>query len=87
MPAFEITVPDELYGEVADLLGEPWADSYLHGATVVEERILPRTETAWLRLKAERIFMEIIHVRGIRLIKPLPFKPSTKLKKKAALTK
>ena len=72
---FPITVPFDLYEEVADTIRESFADSYLCGAYVRHDRLLPRTQTAWSRLKANAEFMAIIDRRGIQLMKPPPFEP------------
>lgn len=73
MPAFPVSVPMEFYKEVAALLGEPFADSYLFGASLREGALKPRTLTAYERLNTNFDFRKLIAERGIRLVKCPPF--------------
>lgn len=73
MPAFPVSVPMEFWKEIATVCGEPYADSYLYGAALHDGKLLPRTQTAWERLKAEHRVREVLAERGITLLKPPPF--------------
>jgi len=73
MPAWPPTVPQDLYDSVAELMGEPYADSYLWGATLAQDMLTPRTVTAWERLGQVRIVMSLLDKRRIKLVKPVPF--------------
>jgi hypothetical protein len=71
MPKWQPTVPRALYELVADLRGEPFADSYLWGATVMDKRITPRTVTAWLALNTNA--SGLLSKAGYALMRPVPF--------------
>lgn len=75
MPGFPVSVPMEFYLEVAALNGEAWADSYLFGATLHGGKLIPRTQTAWTRLRDDFSAQKLFRDRGISLIKPPPFEP------------
>lgn len=81
---FNIYVPDDFYDEVAKATSEEWANSYLHEASLIENRLLPRTQTGWIAMCESKPFMWIIGSRQIRLLKPPLFheRPDQKAKKK-----
>lgn len=94
MPAFPVSVPYELYDAVADALGEEWADSYLYGAIAETQSVLPRTLTAWERMRDTSAFLAILAKQGRELLKPprfngtpavveLGIEPSTKRRRAA----
>jgi hypothetical protein len=67
---FDIYVPQELFDEIAGATSEDWANSYLHQATFDGERLVPRTNTGWEKMRDHRSFMLILNRRRIRLIEP-----------------
>ena len=73
MPAFPVSLPMEFWKEIAAACGEPYADSYLFGATLHSGKLLPRTVTAWERLNDNYQVRKILHERGVTLLKPPPF--------------
>lgn len=76
MPAFPVSVPMEFWKEVASVCGEPYADSYLYGATLHGGKLLPRTVTAWERLRGDHNVRALLTERGVTLLKPPPFEGS-----------
>lgn len=70
MPKLQVTVPHELYDAMKTACGEPYADSYLSGATLEGGRLLPRTRTAWGRLKDNFGAMGVLRKQKINLVKP-----------------
>lgn len=73
MPNLPVTVSDMLYNSMKKDCGEPFADSYLSGATESTKTLLPHTVTSFLRLKANRYAMRVISEHGLTLVEPLPF--------------
>ena len=73
MPAFPITVPQSLYDAVAEVCGEPYADSYLWGAEVRGMKLIPWTVTGWMRLRERWAARGAIETLGYELIKPAPW--------------
>lgn len=73
MPAFELTVPQETYDLVRDRMSEAFADSYLYGAVQRNGKLIPRTLTAYYRLR------DYVHARAaiaelkLELVEPQPF--------------
>lgn len=76
MPKLPVTVPPELYDAVKAVCTEPFADSYLSGAVVVEGRLLPRTQMAWERLSQNPAAKGVLRRQKITLVPPPPFDPS-----------
>lgn len=73
MPAWPITVPQNLYDAISNKLGEPFADSYLWGAKLRNGRLLPRTQTAWSVLSSNFTAKGVLADMKIALEKPAPF--------------
>lgn len=73
MPAWPITVPQELYDAVVAEADEPYADSYLWGAVLNGTNLIPRTVIAWERLRDRRAVREAIQRLKINLVKPEPW--------------
>lgn len=71
MPAWPVTVSQALYDEVANDHEEPFADSYLWGATLIGDKLTPRTVTAWERLNRQA--RKALSRAGVTLVKPEPF--------------
>lgn len=68
-----VTVPDWLHLAACDLHSEPWAGSWLSGAIVTHRGLLPRTMTAYEKLKFDGEFRRILKENDIALLKPPPF--------------
>ena len=68
-----ITVPDWLHLAACDLHGEPWAGSWLSGAVVTHRGLLPRTVTAYEKLKFDGEFRRVLKENDLALLKPPPF--------------
>lgn len=75
MPNLPLTVPYDLWEKVAAVASPEYADSYLSGAELHEGRLLPRTQTAWERLKDNWPVKELFRREKITLIKPPLFDP------------
>jgi hypothetical protein len=73
-PAFDLTVPMEIWLAVATSLTPAFADSYLFGAALQSRSLTPRTQTAWAALK-ERA-SHLLKSLGIEIVKPVPFHES-----------
>jgi len=69
-PVLRLTVPRELWDEIADYTSREYADSYLCGAVLHNNRLLPRTRMAWTRLMDNFNAMAILKKRKIELVKP-----------------
>jgi hypothetical protein len=74
IPRLPLTVDLALWEAVAEATDGRYADSYLSGADHHQDRLLPRTQTAWMRLKDNRFVMHVLTSMGVKLIKPPPFK-------------
>ena len=73
-PAFKPTVNRGLWEAVAEAAGRAsFADSYLWGAALVGNSLLPRTQTAFLCLRDSKPVMTVLAARGIELVKPAAF--------------
>jgi hypothetical protein len=70
---FKITVPESLYQAVCANVDQPFADSYLSGATLVGTNLFPRTVTGWERMRDRRDFIDLAKRLDIKLCKPTPF--------------
>ena len=75
MPSLPLTVSYDLWEKVAAVTCPEYADSYLSGAEVHEGRLLPRTQTAWERLKDSYPVRELFRKEQIVMIKPPLFDP------------
>jgi hypothetical protein len=73
IPAFEVTVPLDLYEKVVRCCGGTFADSYLYGAVVKFDKILPRTQIAFERLNERESVKAVLISEGLTMIKPPPF--------------
>lgn len=65
-----VTVPDWLHLAARDLHSEAWAGSWLSGAIVTHRGLLPRTVTAYEKLKFDGEFRRILRENNITLLKP-----------------
>lgn len=74
-PRLPLTVDMDLWKAVAEATSGAYADSYLSGADHYQGRLLPRTQTAWMRLKDNRFAMHVLNSMGVNLIKPPAFQP------------
>ena len=54
--------------------GAPFADSYLSGAVEMPSALIPKTRTAWERLKASGAAMRVLKQLGIGLLEPPGFR-------------
>ena len=70
---FPITVDLDFYEAVAGAMGDPFAKSYLTGAALRDGKLLPRTQTAWHKLRGTDEVRRILADRGVELLKPPPF--------------
>ena len=68
-----ITVPKPTYDAVADKMGTDFAISYLWGARQEGMKLIPRTQTAWRRLKETFEVRKLLTSLRIVLIEPQPF--------------
>lgn len=75
MPNLPVTVDYDFYLAVAHGTSEAFADSYLSGAELHEGRLLPRTQTAWERLKESYGAKEAMRKHQVTMIKPPLFDP------------
>lgn len=66
-----MTVPMEVYAAVAQVAGQPFADSYLCGAVMHEKVLRPRTAFARDRLAEHPGAMRVLKEDYIILGKPL----------------
>ncbi len=73
MPKMVVTVPRDLYDAVHEATYEAFADSYLSGAIVEDQRLVPRTQMAWTRITENPRAMKAIRDAGFTLIKPKPY--------------
>lgn len=73
-PAFPVSVPIDLYRDVEKIAGGEFADSYLYGAILHNDRLLPRTVTAWERLRDHPEIIAQLKRDGIELVKPEPYR-------------
>ncbi|WP_332657344.1 hypothetical protein [Brevundimonas sp.] len=73
MSKLPITVDLAFYEAIARATSEPFADSYLHGATLEDGKLLPRTQTAWSRLDSSWAAKGAMRRMGVVLLKPPPF--------------
>lgn len=72
MSLLPVTVPQDLHEAVKAACGEPYAASYLSGAVVSNQKLLPRTHIAWERLRDSSGAMHAIRKQGVTLVEP-PF--------------
>jgi hypothetical protein len=72
MPNLPVTVPRELYDEMLKACGEPFADSYLSGAELHQNILLPRTHKAWERMTESWAAKDVLRFLKIILREP-PF--------------
>lgn len=70
---FLLTVPQELYDDVCDACGQPFADSYLFGAELHGRVLWPRTQIGWERMRDRRDFTDLMKRLGLILEKPEPY--------------
>lgn len=77
-------VPPEFYAAVSAEMGEPFAYSYLTGARCLNKVLLPRTQTAWMRLRERQEFTHLMVAEGYTMRKPPPFRPATPSHDRAA---
>lgn len=73
-PKLPLTVDRELWDAMAKATSREFADSYLSGAEQTLAKLLPRTVTAWERLKQDRHAMLVLKRAGLTLVKPPPFR-------------
>ncbi len=74
-PDLPLTVDYDFWQSMALETSPEFADSYLSGAEVFEGRLLPRTVTAWERLKDTWAATNLLDSRKIKLVKPPPYSP------------
>ncbi len=67
---FVLTVPQEFYNLTCAATGQPFADSYLYGASLEGPRLIPRTRTGYRNMKDRRDFMTLLKKLGIVLVEP-----------------
>ncbi len=72
-PELPLTVPREIWDAVAVAVRPTYADSYLSGAHVEGQNLVPHTVTAYLRLKENAAVIGVIGSFGLKLWRPLPF--------------
>lgn len=73
MPAFPLTVPDEVYTAVANVAGEPFADSYLWGARIHGGKLHLRTRCGWDALMGNHSIREVLKKLGLDVPRPTFF--------------
>lgn len=66
-----MTVPMDLYAAMVQAVGQPFTDSYLCGAVVIEKVLRPRTAFARDKLAESKAAMRILAEDYIVLGKPL----------------
>ncbi len=72
-PNFKLTVPESLYQAVCGNCGQPFADSYLTGAVLNNQKLTPRTVTGWGKMRDMGNFMRLLGELEIGLVKPEPY--------------
>ena len=70
MPNLPVTVPRHLYDEMLKACGEPFADSYLSGAELHQNILLPRTHKAWERITESWAAKDVLRHLKITLREP-----------------
>ena len=73
MPNLPVTVPRELYDEMLKGCGEDFADSYLSGAELHQNILLPRTHKAWERITENWAAKDVLRFLKITLREPPHF--------------
>jgi hypothetical protein len=73
MPNLPVTVPHHLYDEMLKACGEPFADSYLSGAELHQNILLPRTHKAWERITESWAARDVLRFLKITLREPPHF--------------
>lgn len=73
MPNLPVTVSRELYDHIAGACGETFADSYLSGAELHQNILLPRTHKAWERLTESWAAKDVLRFLKITLREPPHF--------------
>jgi hypothetical protein len=72
-PSLALTVDRDFWEKMAVATSVEYADSYLSGAELYNGRLLPRTVTAWERLKDSWAARKVLSDAGVSLIKPPPY--------------
>jgi hypothetical protein len=67
---YRLTVPQDFYDAVCEACDQPFADSYLFGATLVRSHLTPRTVTAWTEDARPQRFHAAPEALNIVLDKP-----------------
>jgi hypothetical protein len=70
---YRLTVPQDFYDAVCEACGQPFADSYVFGATLTRSRLTPRTVTAWQKMRDRRDFLHLLKTLNTILDKPAPW--------------
>ena len=73
MPNLPVTVSRELYDHMAGACGETFADSYLSGAELHQNILLPRTHKAWERITESWAAKDVLRFLKITLREPPHF--------------
>lgn len=69
---FRLTVPESLYDAVCREVDQPFADSYLTGATLAGTVITPRTLTGYRKMLDRADFRNLMQRLGMTLAQPTP---------------
>lgn len=69
-PNLPLTVARDFWDRMADVCGGAYADSYLSGAFLRDGKLLPKTVTAWERLKDNAGAMHVVSSWPAALVKP-----------------
>lgn len=70
---YRLTVPQEFYDMVCSAAGQPFADSYLFGATLDGRILTPRTAIGYDRMHDRTDFMGLLKQLDIKLVRPTPW--------------
>lgn len=70
---YHLTVSQDLYDATCEVADQPFADSYLFGATQRADKLTPRTVTAFLKMQDNRAFRDLLKHLGVTLVRPDPF--------------
>lgn len=70
---YRLTVPQALYDAVCEAVDQPFADSYLFGATLDGTKLTPRTAIGFDRMMDRADFRELLKSLGLHLEKPTPW--------------
>lgn len=72
-PTFRLTVPESLYDAVCQGVDQPFADSYLTGASLTGTTLTPRTLVGYHKMRDRADFRALLTGLGMTLARPTPY--------------